>query len=245
MLVGSSDRVYPSVDVVSNGKQWYIASLSQASTSTLASSNLIAYFPFDNQENSSAPDESGQGNDGTLYNYVAAGNGLIDSGYDASGTAYMESSGLAANFPAAQGSLTLWLYYKSWDLSLDHTLFTANFDANNEIKLWSFRGDDQLRMTIKANGSSVGLVTSLSGLNYAGWHHIAMSWDSVDSLQAKIYLDGQLQQYGTIQSFSDTSIESSGNLKLADNKADTFMDELYVYDKVLSQAEIDILYLSK
>jgi hypothetical protein len=216
---------------------------------------LVGYWPFNNEQtqNGWAIDLSGQQNNGSLENGVEAGaDGRVGEAYDYSGnsdavTIADDYYGIGGNNPR---STSFW--FKSKDNSAkQHSWVKWGSDNTGEkyfIRAHTDSGNCYARVE-NAGGNHFGLDTDVCDNE---WHHIAVVLPSGDSnvRDHKIYVDGvEEPSYGGSSQTLNT--DTSTNKVHVGNKidgigqhapADGKIDEVRIYNRSLSQEQIQRLY---
>lgn len=208
---------------------------------------LLAWWPGDGNT-----DEIVGSKDGTLHNGATYNTGTVDQAFQFDGNDdYMSHS---FTLPRQAGTIEHWLlpeypsrrhmvaYYQSNGTSTDHNGLGDGSDVL-EIHTGVHHNTDYVIYYQDGSGWTVaGGGSATSGV----WAHVAATWDRAGSL--KIYVDGQevasrdLTSYDfsnhtpTIQRFGQT-----GNMDPA-RSWDGRMDEVTVYDRALTQQEIEAIY---
>ncbi len=238
---------FPSVEVQSDGKQWYVISGGTASTTAL-SANLIGYWKLDETSGTTASDSSGKGRTGTLYNCTFSANStpgkvggaLVFDGVDD----YVEIPD-TAGVPMAY-TMTAWvkplssagnqaIYYRgqtganSWWVNINNIrIFLPG--PKFEAFLW-----DGTPETARAGN------TFVTGTWYFVAHR-AYSGQSANAL--KLYVNGNLEAQAWAGTYSDygTAWYLGKNVDTVWDDFNGVMDDVRLYNKALSQEEIRALY---
>jgi len=202
---------------------------------SVSESGIVAYWPFDEGKGKVAKDASGNGNDGTNNGakWVA---GKFGKALEFDGNFVLVPNDDSYNFTKEQSfSIVLWINYKAkgdWQGVLQKFdggyPFKVEVNPSNNLyfALW-----DQTNNP----GASVGNVSG-------SWHHAAFVRDR-SKKKLYSYLDGVLKETkddtitGTIKNATDLYIgaRKPGNRILFYG----ILDEIAIYDRVLSEAEIN------
>ncbi len=206
---------------------------------------LVAYYPFD----SNAQDATGNGHDGTVYGAI-----LSDDRFDNPTSAYSfdgvnnyiqvndsDSLDLSTNF-----SLAAWIYptansgdkniFTKWGLfGMDpHRSYVLNL-SNGKVTLWiSIDGTD-------VHGVTVFYCTGSTQLTLNTWHNVVASYDGNF---IRVYFDGNLDGSTPWQG---NAFVGNANIKIGSDgwNANPFaglIDDIRIYNRVLSDTEIQILF---
>jgi hypothetical protein len=236
-LPESSDLA--SVKLISDGSQWYKIEQKDI-LETVAADNLVGWWKLDETSGDNATDSSGYHNHGNATN-MAAGNigvdGKIIRAYDFDGVDdYISlNSGKLPNL--ANGSVSLWAKF---DVSNDNQ-YVIDFPTPRIVILEDAVGTNQLKLHV-AGGDAI---TGTGLLTADVWYFICGTWN--DSTNVKnLYVNNVLK--ATASTAFNTSATPSGGFKIGSSNAgvsgftDGLIDDVRVYNKVLSLAEIQALY---
>ena len=214
--------------------------------------DLVGEWRFDQGSGTEAKDSSGYDNDGTLVNFVGGwtddgifGKALVFDGEDGDTTGDYVIKNPVNDFPTTEITVEFWM--KSSDTTKDGTPISYGVTGNtNEFMLFDYTA---FRPHIKGSSISTG-VSATDGI----WHHIVCTWRSFDG-QLKFYKDGEEEFSGTIQ--AGATLIPGGSLVLGqeqDGMGTNFdptqaflgiMDEVRIYNRVLSSAEIQQHYVQE
>ena len=107
--------------------------------------------------------------------------------------------------------------------------------------------NDQLIFEI-GDGTDEYSLTSTSTFTTVGWHHFAAVWDQDSAAGSELYIDGVADSatdtgtIGNIDAVSGTAVLTIGAESDSGNPFDGKEDEIRVYKRALSAAEIAALY---
>ena len=141
---------------------------------------------------------------------------------------------------------TIATWVKSGDEDLWQRIFDFGTDDTSYMFLTGISGDNTLRFDIRIT-SGTEYQTEVGNILPAGWHHVAVTIDSGNTTHT-LYLDGSVvgQNTEAVLTPSDLGVTTQNWLGRSQYEADPyfggFIDEFYIYDRVLSQAEV--LYLT-
>ena len=205
--------------------------------------NLLAHYAFSNN----VQDSSGNGYNGTV---------IQSPGYTSGPTGYgsaIELNGASQYVELPIGSVintltdcTIATWVKSGDEDLWQRIFDFGTDDTSYMFLTGISGDNTLRFDIRIT-SGTEYQTEVGNILPAGWHHVAVTIDSGNTTHT-LYLDGSVvgQNTEAVLTPSDLGVTTQNWLGRSQYEADPyfggFIDEFYIYDRVLSQAEV--LYLT-
>jgi hypothetical protein len=163
-----------------------------------------------------------------------------------------------------KGTFMGWV--KFLDLAADSTLFFigSTFTGGQPMMFWR---DDWalapnstkcLTLMVTAGGVAVRAVSSVNSMNNSNWHHVAGTFDTTSAVTSarkpKLYIDGVLNVSGTtVANHAQNATLSNPdqyfsigrpNDFLAARGLYGFMEDMRVYDRALSSAEIQTIYNS-
>lgn len=213
---------------------------------------LVAYYPF----NGDANDESGNLNNGTVSGATLTSDrfGNPDSAYSFDGVNdRIDINNLAFELASTTtGSFSFWIKISDNKPSQPITFLSfgdSNMRSYINAYLWT---DGLLRFAGVRNGSDQFLIMSHdSELVNDTWHHLVYIQDGV---QPKIYLDGQIVSTFNYTNtdltlwFSDVpTIDNATIGSLIQNNLIQWyhigkFDDLRIYDRVLNESEISVLF---
>ena len=203
-------------------------------------SGLIAYYPF----NGNANDESGNGNDGNEFGGIAYNNGKIGLGALFDGIdSYIEipyQSELSLN----EWTFSLWVkpltmpenrvFLICQEQSNTHYNYSLPLYNNNTIRSQYETATSGLDHTIYVNGIEAGK-----------WHYITATRSSAG--EHKIYLNAVMQDSGTWNDSPaqyNTVVSMGRDFLTSDSQEylNGYLDEVRIYNRALSESEIQQFY---
>ena len=213
--------------------------------------NLISYWSL--EETSSTRYDQHGSNHLTDNNTVTRGTGKqgFCADFERTNNEYLTAVD-SSTFPhSASGddiSAAMWVNFESlvsWETFIQHYLQTGN------QRSWTFYLDGTvLHLDISADGSSDTAATVTWSPSTATWYHIAFTYD-VSAGEVKFYVNGA--QQGATQTGKPTSYyASTAKLQFgtfydgssSNGSFDGLMDEVGLWNKVLTSGEITDLYNS-
>jgi len=219
---------------------------------TVAEPNLVAWWKLDEGEGITAQDSAGD-NDGTIYG-AAWTSGQINDALDFNGVDdYVEVPDDASlrfneydSFTISCWALPItdeqngWLVCKMQPSAQSHC-FTYETSWHSSESAFGFTISRANSTRWVSIGSGVGTAPA------EDWYHVAWVYDNGDM---KIYVNGQLSNTGTFPYNTDGA--SSNNLAIGARLIisqpesgrffDGTIDDVHIYDRALSDGEIDELY---
>ncbi|MCK5642134.1 MAG: LamG domain-containing protein [Gammaproteobacteria bacterium] len=216
-------------------------------TNEIPTIGIVSWWKFEGD----ATDSSGNGNDGTVVGATWSSLGKHGGAYEFDGiNDYIEVPHHDA-FPIHTGTINFW--FQANVLDLDQTLLSKDsndFDTGGHFTI-SFTSDNEIEVRIQDTASSYTL-TSSSGLFQSSgeWHNIAATFSSNG---LKLYVDGDLKAQdpysgGLAGNFEPLAIgastTTSGDLIITPlgEYFNGAIDEIIIYDRVLSRGEIISIY---
>ncbi len=210
-------------------------------TTTIELTNgLIAYYPF----NGNANDESGNGRNGTVYGSILTTDrfGNPNSAYSFDGIDdYIETPNNLNNYQTV--SVSFWLNVRTYPVNFryqvignDGGAYGRVININNDRTIEFFNSNNYFRSNI------------ILSLNQ--WHFLTAIWTKDYS---RLYVNGELKidGAGSITGLDDLPLYNIGRScditqsSCSDKLSDYFngmFDELRIYNRALSETEIDELY---
>jgi len=220
-------------------------------TSNSIDENLVGYWALDENTGNIAYDSSGNDNDGTIYNspsWVAGKSGYALD-FDGASDQYIELNSPDDVMPGTNSMSVCGWVKGTWSGS-NYDRFYDAFVINSQSSTQFFAGAD--------NGTGKLRVRFSDGTNYAvttftdatwldgSWHHVAVVYDR-DAGKAYVYIDAVKSSTELDISAITLSIDTVTSFRFGiggslNNDLNGTLDELRVYNKALSQAEITELY---
>ncbi len=214
-------------------------------------SGLVGYWTFDgknmNWKTGKALDSSGNSNDGTLVSLGTTSSpaiGKIGQALKFSGIGYIDAGTLSSLNGATAFTLAVWVKPRSLPFSGHQGIFGRgdSTGSNRTPWLWGSSGASSLCMqflTTLGGAADGNLCTS--NLTAGTWTHVIYTWDGST---VRNYVNGI--QYGfdttTGHILSDTDATTYLGYIYGYAKWDGLLDDLRVYNRALSAAEVLQLY---
>lgn len=207
---------------------------------------LIAYYPF----NGNASDTSGNDHNTTVHGTILSADrhGSSNKAYSFDGTDdYMlvkDSTTLRPKYI----TISNWVYPAAYGIMM---ILGKTTYANAQGEQYGLSLTELTpAFSIKRNsGGALGVgwqqVNSSSAIPINQWSHLAATWNGI---ALKIYVDGQLKKQNTEVPVGPIDNLTGGNLQMGRwLKSDSFhyagkIDEIRIYDRALSSAEVATLY---
>jgi hypothetical protein len=215
-----------------------------AALPTNLQTGLVGYWPFCGNAN----DASGNGNNGTVNGATLSTDrfGSANSAYSFDGLDDLISC--SPGLPIGSSPRTL----VSWFKTNTGSIQTSQFPDLQQIAGWGnpYGGPVIFNQWVKApsgqgyfeSGSGGNQVYSINAVNDNQWHQFVTTYGGPDS-KVKIYIDGVAQDSSSnITLTTASSYLGIGNCPFANTPFQGLIDDVSVWDRALSLAEIQALY---
>jgi hypothetical protein len=199
---------------------------------------LVAYYPLDGN----AIDASGNNHDGVTYGTV-----LTEDRFNHSGKALLFSGtnsyiNLHCNFDYQLRTINLWFYANTIDQIARHIYISDNPKLKygfSQIKIMEINGTKQIRSSAGIGGGTAEGNAEVLGKK---WYMITLV---VDTNETRHYLDGSLIgkfANGYMTSNAGDTSALLGVSREYDRYFEGKLDDVRIYNRALSEAEIKKLY---
>ncbi len=210
---------------------------------SVINNGLVLHWKLDENSGTTATDSSGNNNNGNVLGNPAWEDGRSGRAlrFDGDLSRYIIKNPFNG-FPASQITAVFWM--KSNDAATAGTPVSyASSAIDNDFLIFNYQN---FGIYVKGNNVNTGVQP-----NDGNWHQIAATWKSTGG-EAKMYKDGKQSFSGSVS--SGLSITNGGSLVIAhdqDSVGDSFqsnqafigtIDDIRIYNRVLSQQEIKFLY---
>jgi hypothetical protein len=225
------------------------------------SDGLIGHWPLDESAGTAAADATGNGNTGTLNSFPASP--WLPAGGQIAGALQFDNNDSyvavanESNFDFERTdpfSISTWIYRDS-NTAGDEIIskYTTPGLEYRGYGIWLVAGETSLNFSLENSASNKILVETNSGAVSSGtWHHIAVTYDgSSNTSGVEIYVDGVDQSLiVSANNLSSTTLNNS-SVVIGGDSADLNccvfngrIDDTRIYDRELSPAEVQQLYLA-
>lgn len=224
-----------------------------------ADSSLIVRLPFDETSGTTAADVSGAGNHGTLATVGATANptwlaaGRIGGAMNFDGTGQRVEIADSATIPLdgmQKLTASLWVKLNAADANA-HALLVKRTTSTTSTTSYAITMTNAEKVSVSVANKTAAIGDSI--LTVGQWYHIVMIYDgALAANNLQLYLNGSPEKFGTIVTGQpDNIIPRITGLKLrvGDYTATAVtagwngqVDEVRLYDRVLTLAEIQALY---
>lgn len=225
----------PFVELMSNGSNWYVLNNS-AISKTVAASNLVGWWKFDETSGTTASDSSGSESDMTLTDIDFSGNGI--AGKVGNGLVFDGSndyvSGSSTNITNTAFTIAVWI---KPEVFTNRTYFGLGSGA-------SARASIHLRLTSSTSFLfgmySDDLAVTVTDMT-SRWTQLVVTLD--DSFMQRVYQDGAFvdDRQGGGYFVGDSSM-NIGRWKSSQQYVQGVIDDVRIYNRALNTGEIEALY---
>jgi len=218
-------------------------SMEKIEKSGLEEQGLVGFWSFDEISNDTIPDESENENNGILVG-AAQGYGMSGLGvyFDGIDDSIIIDDDPSLNFDDTnEFSISIWIKRQRVGIGYEETLlskaitllnsgYRLNIDTNNKVKF------------IVSTDNQVCEIVSNNQIDDLLWHHIVAVWDKGTQ---SIYIDGifdtSVFQGSYVVNYFSKPLELGIHFGFL-NPYEGYIDELRIFSRALSTAEIDELY---
>ncbi len=204
--------------------------------------SLVCWLHLDENSGTTATDETGYNNDGTLVGTPLWATGVTGSAvkFNASWSEYINCGNDASLNGLDNYTISCWVKLDATSSGTNRNVIMKYDGSKPDGFLLRMGTDNSIKFEQVANGNvwNPNLVVSSSFPQDNQFHHIAVTfaYDSTNCT-AKLYIDGVLADTGTDVATPNISTASS-KLQLGTGVFDGTIDEVKIYSRVLSAAEI-------
>ena len=202
---------------------------------------LIAYWPLDETQDSTATDVSGMGNHGQLGNAPAHEGGLFGNALRFNGaTSYVAiPASPSLNIDTSAVSVSLWINPDYLPTTMPYGIGPIYDAPTDNYVVYQDKGNKELRFKVTTTKGAERPGIPEAMLTTGKWQHIVGVYDGT---QAKIYLNGQL-----VDSHPNLTgaVKPNQVARLGNDGANWYsglIDNVQVYRTALSDDEIFYLY---
>ena len=213
-------------------------------------SGLVGYWKLDESTGTVAYDFSGNGNNGTSTNGPTSVSGQVGQALSFNGTNNYVTIGNPSNLQFDTNtpfSVSFWVKAPSAATNVGFVTKTPTINGIGWY-VWSFSGYNSLRFSFY-NGTTAYVVSTSQIINDGTWHFATVTFDGSQNRSGmKAYFDGDLSGTGTNGAMSFSVLNSNPvNIGARNNNGNFLngiMDEVRIYNRALSAAEIKTIYTS-
>jgi len=200
---------------------------------------LVAAYGFDESGGTVALDASGNNNNGTLLGPTRTSTGKFGGALSFDGVDDRVDLG-TMDIPAGSGlTLSVWARADDFAASDGRLISKATGTAAND-HLWmlSTYNGQALRLRLKVGGSTTTLISAPGAIVAGEWTHVAATYDGAT---LRLYKDATEIAMTALTGVPDTDPAvpvALGNQPQGGQSFDGLIDEVRIYDRALSPAEI-------
>jgi len=195
--------------------------------------NLVLYLNFDG----SVLDFSGKNNHGEWQGSESYALGIEDQAISLNGTA--DGTYVLVGHDETldgMGKLTLSAWAKKNSADVGGSIFLKHVTYHIDI-----RSNQVYNYLFNSSGDRLDLIVNSDSIYDTEWHHYVVTYDGA---AVRLYIDGQ--EAGSQPFSGDIAVQPSRNLYIGknswDNSFNGLIDEVKIYDRDLSQSEIQDIY---
>lgn len=230
-----------------------VAQLYRLNAPSGTDTSLKGYWSFNGKDvsSTSAYDRSGVGNTGTLTNGPTVtpgkiGQGLLFDGVDD----YVTTTNATTTYQYPDTTFTVTGWFKKTGTSNGYLVTQGGCYGGWGVYLPSGTIQVQIRSAGSCGGDAARRNSSTTTLNDGAWHHFAAIVTTSTTVSASndisIYIDGALNQGSIVRDGNPYAITSTnlmlGLSSFAGGYFSGSLDEMRVYNRALTEAEIKSLY---
>jgi hypothetical protein len=208
----------------------------------------MLFYSFDENGGGAVADDSGSGNGGAASGCVWTSAGHRSPGaMSFDGANDYINAGAVSNFPAlGQYAVSLWFLHDGggdFGSGYGHKMLDKT-SWYHDWTLYLSPGDGGFGVYIYENGAGVGMDAKVGGYMDNAWHHVAVVRDGADG---QFWVDGGLRDtcanMFSVYSSSDVCVGYSFSGDAFQRKSwSGKLDQVRVFDRALSSAEVAALY---
>lgn len=213
--------------------------------------SVIGHWKFDELTGTSAANSISGGPAATLTNSPVwrPGNGIIKGALDLNGTnQYATTTSIFASNHAAV-SASAWFKADSWGNANSGVILALHNGTQDhfQIRLLNNSGQLGIRAYMHA-GTNGGEANSHNRINLGQWYHVVVTYDSAGTRIPRIFLNGvEVAAYDLTVASAGTHSYNGLTLRVGADGAinrffDGLIDDVRVYNRILSAANITELY---
>ena len=241
-------------------RSWQIAN-DEPSIGPDNTDELLGHWEFNTGSGSTAIDSSTYGNDGTLTN-MESGDWTTSGPSSTNGNPYaLDFDGsneyITLSDPAGgeldfgdTDDFTITGWFNRDTFTTDDTIIAKrNGIAASDTGYIIYIDDSTDRLTVEvSDGSDEYFFDARTELTSSGWYHFAVIWDQDSAANTKIYIDGAVSEgsvsgtIGNVGGLANSLSLNTASESDAGNPLDGKLDDIRIYNRVLSSNEIDVLY---
>ncbi len=234
---------------------YLVSSSNLAQLSVSLSNGLVGHWRFDEGSGTTTSDSSGNNNTGTLQNRSTWVDGKMGRGLNFDRLNGAVNAGSQSSLDNLSSfSVSGWIFpHTSGEGAKGRIIEKA--DADTPTNGWTLStggaaGSYRIEFEVDYDGTNLKRSSGNNSITPNAWQHIVFTWDGSSSASgAKIYINGVEASYGTTQNAIGSRVSDAvQSLKIGNSLATTrtfdgIIDELRIYNRVLTASEIQELFL--
>lgn len=248
--IADAQLIFQGLDISLDSDSEHLQALSFITSESMAPAGPIAHWPLDADTAAMAFDIAGN-HDATVVSNPALVSAKIAEGLDFDGSSdYLQ----VPNIEVAATGITMMAWFNAETISLqDGRLISKANGTNESDAFWQFStthvgSDRYLRMRIKAGGTTTTFADASQLLTVGQWYFGVASY-SVLSGEMTLYLNGAEIARGDHGVGGALDIDAAVPIAIGANGTaerffDGIIDDVRLYDRVVSADEILALYLA-
>ncbi|MEA2055870.1 MAG: LamG-like jellyroll fold domain-containing protein [Candidatus Thermoplasmatota archaeon] len=200
------------------------------------------FMSFDSENTTNVKDYSGNEHNGTINSATWTNDGVVGGAYYFDGSndyISMDLPSIFNDFSSNDFTISTWI--KSSSISDDwRVILEARKDNKNFVKIFQF--GTEIHVGVCEDGTKYAIRTE--NLTSDTWYHIATSWDASEKT-IELYINGIISQETGNRNYALGAHEgfTVGHASASSRFWFGYIDELQVYDHVLSREQIYQNYL--
>jgi len=204
---------------------------------------LVGYWSFDEADGTTAADQSGEGNDGTLTNNPTWTQGKKNGALELDGANDYISIGQNSSINLTTSVITAEAWIKTSMSGTGGIIDKRSGSGGYDLHI---TGNGDPRIEVK--GATNAYTSSSESVNDGNWHHMVGVYDYSASQKLRMFVDGSeisVTINGTVPSImtsSATDLESGRYNYSSSYSFDGIIDETRIYNRALSATEIRYHY---
>src|SRR3989338_3424805 len=234
---------------------FYILALPKQASAAVSNLGLVGYWSMNEGTGTVAGDASGNNNRGILTNGPTWVDGKRGKALNFDGSNDFVNVANESNFDFERTqSFTLAAWVKRSSIGTYDIIIQKNINDGSTYRGWAFQitSGNKLHVEILNNNAGGNLVSVDGGTSLSAnvWYHALATYDGSSTASGiKMYLNGVLETNTVITNALSATILNNEAVRIANWSGDTslfggLIDEVRVYKRALSAAEIQSLYKS-
>ncbi len=214
---------------------------------------LSSYWPMNENTGTNVTDITGNGLNATANNTSWQTTGKIGSALDFNGTtSVVTTSATPWVNNMARFSISAWIYPRSLGEGNHGRIIgkSAGTDISSDGWMLNMTNDvvNGLAFTMDFNSTHLSIVSDANAYALNSWTHVALTWDGTPAASSvKLYVNGSQITTSYTNSGGGARADDSANVVMIGNNPansrtfDGYLDEVRIYNRTLSAAEVQAL----